>query len=270
MTTQRLSLEDKIVGLLNQVGVQPNMLEPYQHAGRRAFKFRKLTSRATLSETQYAWRITDAMPEAKILDNYTAWYEGEEYITVAFVPVLPEKDHKIGVYRPMTCGEFTGRRTAEGKLCSCELRGGKDGTPGTTGLCMFGECLVHDINANKLPPYQLGQTIWALVTSDGIPTQGRVETVNKNSVMMRSVRTGSAYEVPVKQIQTRPPVALEQIVYAVVTPDGVATKGKVAEITPTGIRLQSLRTGRTYDVPDPAVHYTKFNAEAYFKQQVTA
>lgn len=253
------SLEDKVIDLLNQVGVQPDVLKEYQQAGRRAFKFRKLTSQATLSEESYAWRITDAMPEAKVLDNYTAWYEGQEYITVCFVPVLPPAKHTIfGVHRAMTCGEFTGRRTTEGKLCPCELRYIEPG--------VFAPCLVHDINANRLPDYQLGQTIWAVVTADNIPTQGRVAAVEKKSVTMRSVRTGNTYEVPVKQIQTRPPVKLEQIVYAVVTPDGVATKGKVVELTSTGIKLQSLRTGRVYDVADAGVHYTKFNAEASFKQ----
>lgn len=263
MTTQKTtkapkSLEDKVIDLLNQVGVQPDMLEEYQQAGRRTFKFRKLTSRATLSEETYAWRITDVMPEAKVLDNYTAWYEGKEYITVCFIPVLPQAKHIIGVHRAMTCGEFTGRRTTEGKLCSCELRYIEPG--------VFAPCLVHDINASRLPDFQLGQTIWAVVTADNIPTQGRVAAVEKKSVTMRSVRTGNTYEVAVKDIMTRPPVELEQIVYAVVTPDGVATKGKVVEKTSTGIVLKSLRTGRTYEVPDAGVHYTKFNAEASFKQ----
>ncbi|MCL4296243.1 MAG: hypothetical protein KJ077_10965 [Anaerolineae bacterium] len=116
------------------------------------------------------------------------------------------------------------------------------------------------------------QIVWAIVTPDGIPTQTKFSQYTSASsskpgqAVLVSTRTGSVYTVAPDAVLLRPPVQAGQTVYAVVTSDGIPTTGKVMEITETGIKMQSFKSGKTYDVADAAIFFTWANAQEMYKK----
>ncbi|MCG3207233.1 MAG: hypothetical protein FOGNACKC_00833 [Anaerolineae bacterium] len=230
-----------VLDRLHAMGVEPTELTERSNG---SFIFRKAKSQATMTAAEYAWRILSSMRGGQI-NNQGEWvFEGREYINIHFIPDL---DSPAPIPEPMKCGEATGRKNKDGSFCHCELVNGK--------------CAVHD----RQPKHKVGQMVWAVVTADGVPTQARVLTPSLSVVEIQSTKTGSTFKVPVKQVSDRPILNIGDVIFAIVTDDGVPTKGTVEQINDRSVVLKSLRTGNAYDVPDASVHYTAANAKFYHK-----
>ncbi|MCG3207199.1 MAG: hypothetical protein FOGNACKC_00799 [Anaerolineae bacterium] len=46
------------------------------------------------------------------------------------------------------------------------------------------------------PPVTVGQTVWAIVTADNVPTEGVVDSITDAGIVLKSKRTGKTYDVP--------------------------------------------------------------------------
>ncbi|MCL4296242.1 MAG: hypothetical protein KJ077_10960 [Anaerolineae bacterium] len=104
--------------------------------------------------------------------------------------------------------------------------------------------------------YEINSPVWCVVTSDNIPTQGRVVAhPGGPMVQFRSVRTGALYTQNTMLLHRRVPAQPGQIVYAIVTADNVPTKSKFVRHNGdpdevSTVTIQSVRTGKFYTVPD--------------------
>lgn len=116
------------------------------------------------------------------------------------------------------------------------------------------------------------QLVWFLHT-DGVPTQARYQHAasetakNPGWPVVASTRTGSIYAIDPANVYLRPPVKVQQTVYAVVTTDGVPTTGQVIEITATGIKMRSFKSGKVYDVADADIYFNWNNAQEMYRKR---
>ncbi|MCL4296237.1 MAG: hypothetical protein KJ077_10935 [Anaerolineae bacterium] len=124
-----------------------------------------------------------------------------------------------------------------------------------------------DTASRKRPNKDLkvGQLVWAIITSDRIPTQGMVLQITPTQAHIRSTRTKKAYPVAIEDVMVRPPVGIGRILFTVV--DEEVERGTVEEITETGVKLRLLKNGRVIDVPDALIHYTGTNARETILQR---
>lgn len=125
------------------------------------------------------------------------------------------------------------------------------------------------MNTLNLTPDQL---VWFIHT-DGVPTQARYQhptsetAQNPGWPVVASTRTGSIYVIDPAKLHLRPPVKEQQTVYAVVTSDGVPTTGQVIEVTETGIKMRSFKSGKVYDVADADIYFNWNNAQEMFRKR---